>query len=362
MEDNIALSENSKQVQTSNAKCMACGANMVFDPDSQSLYCSHCGTKQSFKTVFTADEIDLVSGFASNNTYEKDEVNTYVCDNCGAKTVVSVNQTTMECPFCGTSHVTISSELPGVKPNGVLPFSFGIDKGIAFAKTWAKKRLFSPRKFKKNLNTENVKGVYTPCFTFDSHTFSEYSAKIGITRTRVVGSGKNRRTQTYTEWRYVNGKFEWGFDDVLISAGDKIEQKKLDKIRPFETKSSSRYEENFLLGFSAYHYDRDVKDCWDDAKKIIDKQLESLILGQYHYDVLGYINVSTTHTEVTYKYVMLPVYVGNFVHNKKLYNFYVNGTNGKVSGKAPVSFLRVFFTTICSIGLIALIIWLISLG
>ena len=62
-----------------------------------------------------------------------------------------------------------------------------------------------------------------------------------------------------------------------------------------------------------------------------------MILGQYVYDCVGYLNVSTSHENVTYKYVMLPVWVGNYTYGRKLYNFYVNGTTGKVAGKRPVS-------------------------
>lgn len=357
MEDLLSKNneDNNKNVQTTSVKCASCGANMVFDPVSQTLNCSHCGTKQSFKKDLFANEIDIISGIVSNEKWSQKDVTAYFCDNCGAKSVFSKGQTSTECPFCGTSHVTKIEEIEGVKPNGVLPFSFGEDKGVEFAKIWAKKRFFAPRKFKKNLTTKNVKGVYTPCFTFDSFTISFYTAKLGTTRYRTIGSGKDRRTESYTEWRIVRGSFSWRFDDVLITAGEKLDQKNLDKINPFDTNKSNAYDENFLLGFSAYHYDRDINDCWNDAVKIMDNQLKSLILGQYSYDKLGCINVATNHNEVTYKYVLLPVYVGNFSYNKKLYNFYVNGTNGKVYGKAPVSFLKIVFTVLTSIALIGLI-------
>lgn len=357
MSDNQNVLE---EVKTSSVKCTGCGANMVFDPDSQMLYCAHCGTKQSFDKGFIADEIDLLSGFTSNESWSEKEVSVFLCDNCGAKSVFQNGETATECPFCGTSHVAKVTELAGIKPNGLLPFSFAIEKGIDFAKVWAKKRFFAPRKFKKNLSAKNVKGVYTPCFTFDSHTFSNYEAQIGKRHYRTVGSGKNRRTESYIVWSYVSGTFESGFDDILITAGNKFDQTKLNKVSPFDTNNSSRYDEKFMLGFSAYHYDKDVKDCWGEAKSIMDAELKNRILSQYSYDVLSYCNVHTTHTDVTYKYVMLPVYVGNFTHNKKLYNFYVNGTTGKVCGKAPVSFLKVALTVLLSVGAICLLGWFFS--
>ena len=64
----------------------------------------------------------------------------------------------------------------------------------------------------------------------------------------------------------------------------------------------------------------------------MDENIRRGILSNYIYDRFGYLNVSTSHNGVTYKYVMLPVYVGNYRYNKKAYNFYVNGENGKVNG------------------------------
>ena len=64
------------------------------------------------------------------------------------------------------------------------------------------------------------------------------------------------------------------------------------------------------------------------------------------------MNVSTIHEGVTYKYVMLPIYVGNFNYRKKLYNFYVNGETGKVVGKTPKSPLRILFAVLCGLAVI----------
>jgi hypothetical protein len=49
---------------------------------------------------------------------------------------------------------------------------------------------------------------------------------------------------------------------------------------------------------------------------------------------------------------MLPVYVGNFRYNKKQYNYFVNGSSGKVGGKTPLSALRIVGVTLFAIALI----------
>ncbi len=354
--------EEQVKVDTEIVKCPGCGSNMIFDPDEQMLVCEHCGTKQGFENKVTAEELDLLSGLADSRQWESDEATVFSCDNCGAKVVLKQGETAKICPFCGTSHVQKTEELAGLKPNALIPFAFGDEKAVSFSKNWAKKRIFAPRKFKKTLSAENIKGVYTPCFTFDSRTTSVYYGRIGKHHTRTVGSGKNRRVETYTVWRNISGTYCDSFDDLLVTAGSRFNQQHLNKLMPYRTNDGVKYEEKYLMGFMAYHYDKELASCWDTAKNSIDNILRTRILGQYSYDVVSYLNVSTKHDGVTYKYVMLPVYIGNFKYNKKLYNFYVNGSTGKVTGKTPVSPWRVLTAVLLGLAVVTGIVLLLYFG
>ena len=335
--------ELQERVDTKFIKCLSCGANMEFEPERQALYCSHCGSERKFNTDTLASEQDLLIGLNSESWQDAEE-NQYICENCSAKVIVSVNQSSFTCPFCGTNHVQKTNEFVGLKPNALLPFTFNKEKALEYSKAWAKKKFFAPNKFKKKLKTDNVQGVYVPCFTFDSYTYSEYAGRIGTTHVRYVGSGKNRRAVHYTVWRNISGVHYDNFDDVLLSAGSKCDQTQIEKLSPFETNFSKEYNPNYMLGFMAYKYDYEVESLWNVAKSKIDVAIKNTILSGYVYDKVAYFNVSTKHEKTTYKYVMLPVYVGNFVYVKKSYNFYVNGNTGKVWGKTPKSFWKIFFT------------------
>ena len=301
-----------EEVNADSVKCLGCGSNMVFNPQTQTLTCPHCGSRQDFAADVFAKEISLLDGLGSENGWEEGKTSVFKCDNCSAKVVLNHGETAKICPFCGTAHVKKTEELAGLKPNAVIPFSITSERALELTKEWAKRRFFAPRKFKKNICAENVNGVYSPCFTFDSSTISYYEGKIGRTHTRTVGTGKNKRTQVYTVWRYIKGTYSEGFNDVVINAGSKLGQDKLNGISPFDTENSREYEEKYLYGFMAYHYDKKLEDCWGQAKATMDVKIRRNILRQYVYDKVAYLNVSTSHQRVTYKYVMLPVYVGNF--------------------------------------------------
>ena len=353
-EEKSELYETDKTVNTKMVKCSSCGANMRFDPETQMLICDHCGRKESVAKTIEAKEISLFSAISVTGA-DMEETMVFTCENCGAKVSLSGTKTATLCPFCGTPHVRKAEELSGLKPNGLLPFLFDKEKAVEFSKKWAKKKLYAPRDFKKSLNVDNINGIYTPCFTFDSSTTSVYSGRIGKRHTRVVGFGKNRHTETYIVWQNISGTYCDSFNDVLISAGEKVNQKKIDKLSPFDTDSSREYDEKYVLGFASYRYDREIADCWNDAKTKIDGVIKRGILSQYYYDVVDYLNVSTQHEHVTYKYVMLPVYIGNFKYKKKLYNFYINGTTGKIYGKTPVSWVKTLFTVLGVLALGAVI-------
>ncbi|MBQ8726069.1 MAG: hypothetical protein IJY84_03095 [Clostridia bacterium] len=358
MSEERNLAQEGKEVDTFSAKCPNCGSAMVFDADSQSLKCEHCGTTGEIEKDFEVIENDIALGFAQAETWGQDEQSTYKCDNCGAVVVISADEEAKKCPFCQTTHVVKDGSFKTIRPHMVIPFQFGAEKASEYSKKWAKSRLFAPSKFKKSLNVENLVGVYEPCFTFDSNTNSHYVGRVGDRRTRVVGSGKNRRTETYIVYRNVSGTHASFFNDVMIASNSKFTQTELNSLAPFDTAQACVYEKKYLSGYVADGYQVNLDYCWNGAKRVIDDEIRSQIRSRLHCDVVDYLNVTTTHSNVTYKYLLLPVYTLVYKYNKKEYPVRINGSTGKVKGKTPVSAIRVIIAILLGLGLIALVIWL----
>lgn len=362
MSEEIDFSKERQEVETQFVKCDACGGNMSFDPVTQKLKCDHCGNTVDIEKDFNVKENDIEKGFENAEKWDPKEQVTYRCENCGAVVAVGAGEEATMCPFCGTSHVIRAEDLAGIRPQVVIPFQFGADKAGEYSRKWAKGRLFAPRKFKKSLSSENFRGVYEPCFTFDSNTVSRYVGRVGDRHTRTVGSGKNRRTETYYIYRNVSGQFDHFFDDVMVATNDNFGQSMMDKLAPFKTKAACVFESKYLSGYYADRYRKDLKESWGDAKNIIDRKLRSMIKATLHCDVVEYLNVYTQHNGVTYKYVLLPVYMHQYRFRKKNYPVYINGSTGKVKGKTPVSPLRVAIATVLgaavAVGLYFLFLWL----
>ena len=62
MFDNYNTQSNqshAEEVDASSVKCSGCGSNMLFNPETQSLVCPHCGSKQDFAMDTFAKEMDF---------------------------------------------------------------------------------------------------------------------------------------------------------------------------------------------------------------------------------------------------------------------------------------------------------------
>ena len=359
MED--ALFEEQQRTSTETAKCPACGADLIYDPKTQGLKCPYCGTEKDILGT-KCSESDLNRLFTERSNNWATETKAFKCENCGAETIISKNEISKCCAYCGASNIIEKGEMSGMRPDAVLPFKLTKEDAEKSATTWAKKRFFAPRKFKKSVTTENINGNYSPSFTFDSDAHGKYSGRLGkyYYETHTV-NGKKKQVRK-TRYFDISGTYDTFFDDILIQASEKISQKDLDKIQPFDTNSSQRYAADYLYGFSATQYTRDGRSCWNAAKDIMYARVKNQILAKYTYDVVDKFNLTVNYNNVTYKYVLLPLYIGHFNFKEKLYNFFVNGRNGKTTGKVPVSPFKVGLVVLGVLAVIAAIVAAYILG
>lgn len=345
--------ENIKEAEHEICECPGCGANIKYDPTTLSLRCEYCGSIVKLDGTVSDQELEFLNATDDDNWGR--ETKMIHCQNCGANNVISSTEITNTCPFCGSNVAIDETEIVGRKPNRVIPFCISHDDAITNYRKWLKKRFWAPGKIKKQIPNASVNGIYLPSWTYDSKTTSSYVGRLGKHYTVTVGSGKNQHTETRTRWFQVSGVHSYQADDILVYAGEKINQEKLTKLSPYGTNDSFIYDARYLLGFSAEHYSVSLNDGWATAKKIIENNIKAQILTKYDYDVVDYLTVKTSHNNITYKYVILPVWNCYYTFNKKKYDFLVNGESGKVIGKSPVSAVKVTIATIIGIALIILI-------
>lgn len=347
---------------TVELKCESCGADLVFEPNLGMLKCAHCGSTKEIVKHVNYTEKDFFSAVKDDNGWT-DEAISYKCENCGALTVMNKGEIAGKCPFCGAAKVVSVKDQAGIKPMAVIPFAFGRDKAREFYLKWIKRRIFAPSALKKSFSADKVNNVYVPCWVYDAESISYYEGRLGKYYTVTTGSGKNRRTERRIRWYHVSGNYDRYFDDIAIEASDRINQKELDAIMPYDTKTAYEYDSGYLAGAVAERYRIGVADGFDIARARIDAVIKNEILSKHNADVVGYLNINTRFNEVRYKYVLLPIWLCCYNYKNKVYNFLVNGSTGKTSGKTPVSVIKAGIAAIIGLGVIVLVIkFLMDIG
>lgn len=339
------MEEQEIRVQNETYQCPNCGGNMVLQPETQSLYCEYCDNHINLSGEHSDIENDLEQGLKQDEKWD-DEAIVFHCQNCGANNVKQKTDLTSVCPFCGSKSVIKTDELPGIRPQRVIPFKISKEYAFDAFKKKAKKSFYAPKDFKKNFNIDNFNGTYLPVWTFDTNVFTSYVGRLGKYYTVTVGSGKNRHTERRIRWFKIKGTKQFAFDDLFVLAGKKLSNKQINPILPYDTNNSFVYKQEYLSGFSAEHYNLDLKEGWEQAKYNTLDYMKKQIVNSYDHDVVDYINIKPVYSNIKYKYVLVPTWIANYKYHNKNYYFIVNGENGKVSSKTPISALKVCVTVL----------------
>lgn len=75
-----------KDYDALDSKCPSCGAQIIWEPSIEKFKCEYCGS------LFSADEfLKLQENEEENNKRGNEELVSFKCNNCGAEIVSDVN-------------------------------------------------------------------------------------------------------------------------------------------------------------------------------------------------------------------------------------------------------------------------------
>lgn len=355
--------ENVKEAKLEfEAECPSCSASIEFNPSTGKLSCPYCGYETEIgmpekEEDKVAQEMDFAKVEERGNFNWGAEKKTVICKACAAETVYDALQVADSCPYCGSNQVMEASSVNTLAPNGVCTFEVTDKQAGEHFHKWIKGRWFTPRAAKKSAKPDAFQGVYLPYWTFDTKTSSRYSAKYGIDYTET---DKDGNTTTHTTWYSTSGFYQEFIDDHLVSATTRYDREMMKKIEPFNVLNNKSYKPEYIAGFLSERYSIGLSDGWTQAQKEIhqylDAQITQKIRREHHADSVSGLRFSTTHDDITYKYLMLPIWLSSFRYKKKIYRFMVNGQTGQVGGDAPISPLRVALAVFVSL-LVIVCIW-----
>ena len=340
----------SKTEKETDKKCPSCGGVMEFNPSNGKMTCPYGGYEEEIQVEqkeFVAQELDFSTvGDDDASCDWGTATKTVICKSCGAETVYDVNEIANVCPYCGSNQVMEQESSKVMAPGGVVTFQISAKEASERFREWIGRKFFCPKLAKDSAKPKAFKGLYTPFWTFDSNTKSTYTAEYGIDH---VEEDKDGEKHTTTDWYRTSGKYKRFFDDLLISASSKQNEQMLEGLEPYDTTKAVEYKPEYMAGFAAEKYSVKVKDAWEKAKKkiqsLLRRDVEEKITREKACDHVRDVRINTVHEDVTYKYLLLPVWISSFQYKDKVYHFMINGQTGKVSGETPISWIKVAIVT-----------------
>lgn len=323
---------------STDRKCPSCGGTMIFDPGWDRLLCQSCGYKEVIPELVSkipVPELDFNSAlkYASHDWGMETQI--VQCSQCGGETINSKLLLSGKCPFCGSNTLLPVKEGEDVMaPNGIIPFKIREKRAKEIFKQWTKDLTLAPEKLAELANLGEFMGIYVPYFTFDTLTKNQYSGTFGRT-------SRNANDELQEARFKKSGTFDKQVDDFPVVASKVLASDALlVSAMSYWTREAKPYTSDALAGFPAEHYSVGLADAWiramNDVKPYLIKDAKELEFANVDHNV----QISTQFYNVTYKYLLVPVWINAYTYNNNVYRIVINGQTGKIVGRWPASFKR----------------------
>lgn len=359
--------------------CPSCGADLRFDPGSADgggqLLCGHCGYVRQLDddpaepapaagpwgaaapaaAPEAIAERDFRAALREHPDAAPMEVTRVLkCQSCGAQVEVdeAVHGTT--CPFCASAVVGGTGAHRHIKPGAVLPFAMDERSARRAMKAWLGRLWFAPSGLARYARSGRaMSGIYTPYWTFDARTATRYAGERGTVyyvQRSVIRNGKRQTVrEPRIRWQPVRGRVARAFDDILVLASRALPARFAEGLPPWDLSQLQPYAPEYLAGMRAEAYTVELEEGFGTARAIMD----GVIARDVRFDIGGdrqrITGLDTEVADVTFKHVLLPIWVAAYKYRGRSYRIVVNGQTGRVQGERPWSAWKIALAVLAAL-------------
>ncbi|MBR3464915.1 MAG: hypothetical protein IKH23_07555 [Clostridiales bacterium] len=297
--------------------CKNCAGKLIFNPASQKLECSTCGSS------FRPEDVEDVYASKSAKYYD---TRVYVCSHCGAEVITSDTEASTFCVYCGNPAIVFSRISREYRPDGLIPFKITKEQAISNITKKFLNNPIVPKEVAGKCRPENIRGIYVPYWVINAK-FTEADFLSG-----VVKRGKSSET------RYYSRACETQLRNVPIDGSRILNDDTSLKLEPFYLEDSKDFDEDYLNGFYSNTSDLRFFDLRESAAKRCHKLVSEEVIKSIPSnarDVKIRDTIYWVDIEDDPIYMMMPVWFFTFKYKGKPYTILVNGQTGKVVGTLP---------------------------
>jgi LSD1 subclass zinc finger protein len=344
---------------------------LQFAPGTSSLKCPYCGTLneiESRRDAVGEQDFNIYFQRAAAEAQTQDHLTVH-CNTCGAETTLKPNVTADRCPFCGGAIVAEGLSKKIIRPQCVLPFHVTKDQASQSFRNWIASLWFAPSELSRRAEAAQITGVYVPAWTYDSDTTTDYTGQRGDdywdTETYTVrDSNGNTRTETRqarkTRWWPVSGTVKNSFDDLLVLASRSLPEKYANALEPWDLNHLVAYQDEFLSGFVAESYQVGLPQGFETAKEMMVPEIRQTIERDIGGDHQQISSVDTQYFDVTFKHLLLPVWISAYLYAGTTYRFMVDARTGEVQGERPYSWVKIISVVLVAMIAIGFVLWIVN--
>lgn len=310
--------------------CKNCSHALVFDPVSQMMFCSSCGSEFKPEEVESEakpyrQDLNPESASVVYNSNEEEFMDCYVysCSECGGEIIINGTEASTTCVFCGNPNVVFSRIAKQKKPEFIMPFRITRGEAVMRARDTIKKGAFVPRAI-KNFSIDCCRGIYLPYWIVNATYYDTM-----IFEGRVTEDKKSVK-------RYFGRTGNLKFKDLPVDAARAISDDSSSKLEPFDLSHLKAFDEDYLAGFYSNISDVTYSDV---RKAALERGKEFFIEASEKdidaYDIKPVESYPSVKVDTDMKYAMLPAWFITFRYKDKPHTILVNGDTGKVVCALP---------------------------
>ncbi|MBN2242817.1 MAG: hypothetical protein JW793_09015 [Acidobacteria bacterium] len=353
--------------------CSRCGAKLNFAPGAEALECPYCGSESRIARasgpIAELDYRDFLEKALSER--ESSEAKRVQCRKCGAETTVPPESLAGVCPFCGANMVFSGGLSRLIRPESLLPFKIAGKEAFGRFQRWIRGLWFAPNRLKQHARSEgNLTGVYVPFWTYDCIATTAYRGERGDhyytteSHTAIVNGRSVPRTRTvrHTRWSHASGTVRNSFDDILVPASKSLPVGYLQILEPWDLPSLVPYADEYLSGFRAESYQVPLTEGFEAAKGAMAPFIESSMRRDIGGDEQRIHSARTQYENITFKYILLPVWLSAYRFRDKVYRILINARTGEVRGERPYSAWKIAGAVAAGLVVIGIVIVIASVA
>ena len=355
-------------VTTKNYPCKQCGAKLVYAPGQFALECPYCGHANAI--VEDKQSNDIATEELDYQAYLKDQAGNeptidrqnVKCTSCGAESQLAANIVSDKCPFCAIPLIaTAAYQARKIRPKAIAPFDIKESEARSKFSEWVNGLWFAPNALKKAYRTERgLKGIYTPYWTYDANSDTSYVGQRGenytVSETYVENNETRTRQVTKIRWYPAFGDVHVGFDDVLTIGSTSLPTEYASNLAPWTLGKLQAYSDDYVSGFTVEAYQIGLEKGFANARNIMEDEIRSAICRDIGGDHQQIMSMNPQFYDISFKHILLPIWLSSYKYGDKTYRFLVNGQTGKVQGERPYSAWKIAGVVILVLAIIGVVI------